>query len=171
MKELISAGAIIFRRESTGQIKFLLLYHGRGYWNFPKGQLETGEKAMAAFLREVEEETGLKRHELMIVPGFRATDRFTYFERQDATRRTPPREPRVRNTISKIVILYLVETKKRDITVSEEHEGFAWFTPKDAAAVSKYKNTKEILKRAYDFVERNLQRHKAHPKGQGRNIR
>lgn len=160
-KKQISAGAIVFRREPTGQTKFLLLYHGRGYWNFPKGHLEQGERATAAFLREVEEETGLKRHDLTIISGFKATDKFTFFESVDYHHRAHPKEhtPRPQSTIFKIVILYLVETKRREIAVSEEHEGFAWFTPKEAIAISKFKNTKNIIKQAYEFIERNLPRY------------
>ncbi len=64
MTQQISAGAVIFRRESDGTVKFLLLYHGKNYWNFPKGKLEAGERAIAAFLREVREETGLGEPDL-----------------------------------------------------------------------------------------------------------
>jgi 8-oxo-dGTP pyrophosphatase MutT (NUDIX family) len=173
IKQQISAGAIVFRREPTGGVKFLLMYHGKGYWNFPKGHLEQGEGSMAAFLREVEEETGLKRSDLSIISGFKATDRFSFFEGRDYHRRAHEKSqnPRVRSTIFKIVILYLVETKRREITVSEEHEGFGWFSPKDAVAISKFKNTKDIIKRAYEFIEKNLHRNKAHPKGSGRHVR
>ncbi len=77
MKRVISAGAVIFRRDRDGQLLFLLLYYGRNYWNFPKGKIEEGERATQAFLREVEEETGLKRNDLHLFSGFRTTERFT----------------------------------------------------------------------------------------------
>lgn len=154
----ISAGAIIFRRESGGDIKFLLLYHGRNYWNFPKGKLEEGERATAAFLREVEEETGLKRGDLKIISGFRATDRYAFFSGQQ-------------RKIFKIVIFYLVETKKSEVAVSSEHQGFGWFTYHEALNLSKYKNTKDIIKRAHEFIQKNLRRHPAHSQRASRHLR
>ena len=55
----ISAGIIIFRKTKEGP-KFLLLYHGGRYWNFPKGKLEKEEDSYTAALREIKEETGLR---------------------------------------------------------------------------------------------------------------
>lgn len=133
----ISAGAIIFRRDKGG-IKFLLLYHGRGYWNFPKGKIEKGERLFQTFLREVEEETGINRKDMKIAPNFRTADKYLFF--------------RGGRPVFKVVIFYLVETKKRAIAVSQEHEGYAWFSPSDAVAVSKFKNSKVIIKRAYAFI-------------------
>ena len=62
MKE-ISAGIIIYRKTLEG-VKFLLLYHGGGYWNFPKGKIEAEEKSFQAALREIREETGLIKQDL-----------------------------------------------------------------------------------------------------------
>lgn len=138
----ISAGAIIFRREGK-LIKFLLLYHGRGYWNFPKGKIEKGERSFQTFLREVEEETGISRKDMRVIPGFRITDRYFFF--------------REKQPIFKVVIFHLVETKKHLITVSEEHEGYAWFLPQQAVATSKFKNSKKIIRRAFEFIRRRNQ--------------
>ncbi len=158
MNRQISAGAVIFRREPEGQVKFLLLYHGKNYWNFPKGKLEQGERAMAAFLREVEEETGLKRSDLKIISGFKATDRYAFFVGKQ-------------KQVFKIVIFYLVETKKREVMVSREHDGFGWFTYPEALHIAKYKNTQSIIRRAHEFIEKNLRRHPAHSQRQGRHLR
>ena len=168
MSPIISAGAIIFRRDAKeNAVKFLLLYHGRGYWNFPKGRLESGERAMAAFLREVEEETGLKQSDLHIKPGFRVTDRFVFFERQSG-HKPPVERPHGR---MKIVILYLVETKRAEVTVSHEHQGYGWFTYAEAVRHTKYQNTKNILKQAYDFISGNLPRNAGHSPGPRRHLR
>ena len=169
----ISAGAIIFRREIGGGIKFLLLYHGRNYWNFPKGRLEKGEQATAAFLREVEEETGLKRGDLKIISGFRATDRYTFGEGPAYYRRfhNKVNAERVRGAIFKIVIFYLVETKKSEVVISDEHEGFGWFGYHEALRISKYKNTQNIIQRAYEFIQKNLRGGTAHSSRPGRHIR
>lgn len=134
----ISAGAVIFRREGK-EIKFLLLYHGGGYWNFPKGKIEKGERSFQTFLREVEEETGISRRDMKIVQNFRVTDKYVFF--------------RKKRPIFKIVIFYLVETRKRDVKLSWEHEGYGWFLPHEAVAISKFKNSKNIIQKAYAFVK------------------
>lgn len=168
MKREISAGAVIFRRESEDGVKFLLLYHGRGYWNFPKGRLESGEKAVDAFIREVAEETGLKKDELRIVPGFKTTAR--YFFNLPKARTGGAKGPGGRG-VFKIVIFYLVETRKRRVVISDEHEGFGWFSPAEASRLAKYKNTQDIIKNAHEFIRKNLRRGKTHPKRQGGHLR
>src|SRR3989344_5743232 len=92
MRQIISAGFIIFRRNpEVDDIQFLLLYHGRNHWSFPKGRLERGERVEAASFREVEEETGLGKTDLHVISVFRTTDR--YFMRGDAAK---PRRQRSR---------------------------------------------------------------------------
>ena len=138
MQKIISAGIIVFRRTREG-IKFLILYHGRNYWNFPKGKVESEERSWQAALREVREETGLKSTEIRFVGGFKTYERFMYSRGKDK--------------IFKIVILYLAETRQPRITVSHEHEGYGWFTFGEAKKVlSKYRESMNILQRAYDFL-------------------
>ena len=147
-KKIISAGIIIFRRTSEGH-KFLLLYHGRNYWNFPKGKLEASERSWQAALREVKEETGLKQTELKFVENFKAYERFFL--------------SRGKEKVLKIVILYLAETRQPNITVSFEHEGYAWFTFAEARKVlAHYPDNIKILTTAYDFLRKGSPRPKQH---------
>ncbi|MFN3594383.1 MAG: bis(5'-nucleosyl)-tetraphosphatase [Thiobacillaceae bacterium] len=52
-----SAGVVVVRRAGAGW-RFLVLRAYRN-WDFPKGQIEPGERPLAAALRETAEETGL----------------------------------------------------------------------------------------------------------------
>jgi len=138
MKQIISAGIIVFRRTKEG-IKFLILYHGRNYWNFPKGKVESEEKSWQAALREVREETGLKGTELRFVGGFKTYERFVYHQGKDK--------------VFKLVILYLAETRQVTIAVSHEHEGYGWFTFGEAKKIlSKYHDSVNILQKAHDYL-------------------
>ncbi len=140
MKREISAGFIIFRRTKDG-IKYLLLYHRGGYWNFPKGQIESEEKSLTAALRETREEAGLTPHDLRIMKNFKTYERF-YFKRAGVP-------------TFKIVIFYLAETGKRDIKISWEHNGYGWFLFHDAKKiVGKYRDTVKVLQQARDFLEK-----------------
>jgi 8-oxo-dGTP pyrophosphatase MutT (NUDIX family) len=139
IKKQIVAGFVIYRHTSDG-VKFLLLYRRGEYWNFPKGHFEEGERSLNTALRETEEETGLKKSELRIVPDFRAYEKF-HFERGD-------------EKIYDTVILYLAETKQPNIRISpREHSGFAWFLYHDAVKVlRRYAGTRRVLKQAHDFI-------------------
>jgi hypothetical protein len=55
MQKVISAGIIVFRRTPEG-IKYLVLYQGRNYWNFPKGK-KVGRQLLEKCLRK----QGLKK--------------------------------------------------------------------------------------------------------------
>ena len=68
----------------------------------------------------MEEETGIKKSELRIVPNFRAYERFHF---QVGNER-----------IFDTVILFLAETHKAEIRIEpREHSGYAWFLPRDAS--------------------------------------
>lgn len=145
-RQIISAGIIVFRRTTEG-IKYLILYHGRDYWNFPKGKLEKSERSWQAAFREVREETGLKSTELKMIGNFKAFEKFSY--------------RRGNERIFKVVILYLAETKQATITVSDEHEGYGWFRFSEAKKMmGKYKDSLKILERAHNYL---LKGDRAHP--------
>lgn len=154
-KKQVVAGFVVYRRTNDG-IKFLLLYRRGNYWNFPKGHFMPGERTIDAALRELEEETGIRKSELRIVPNFRAYERF-YF--------------RIGNQgIYDTVILFLAETHRAEVKiVPREHSGYGWFLYRDAVNVigKKYADTRKVLKQASDFLRaRSRQYH--HPAKQTR---
>jgi 8-oxo-dGTP pyrophosphatase MutT (NUDIX family) len=136
-----SAGAVIFRKENN-KIYYLLLHYPssprakRDYWDFPKGHIEKGEKEIETVKREVEEETGLKDIEL--IEGFKSGIRY-FFKFQG-------------ENILKFVTFYLAETKEKKVKISKEHIGFEWLPYEEAEARLKFKNAKEILKKANEFL-------------------
>lgn len=135
-----SAGAIIFREE--GKIYYLLLHYpsaarrSKEYWDFPKGHIEKGEKLEDTAKREVEEETGLKN--IGFIEGFKETVKY-FFKFQG-------------ENIFKFVTFFLVETKKKEIKISDEHVGFQWLSFGEAIKQLTFKNAKDILKKANDFL-------------------
>ncbi len=132
-----AAGIIIYLIEN-GEPKFLLLYRDKGYWNFPKGKIEKDEKTFKAALREVREETGLMRKDLFFDNYFRVYNRYTFSVGKEI--------------ISKIVVFYLARTNKKIIRISDEHDGYAWFSYREALKVIKHKSLKPILKKAYETI-------------------
>lgn len=59
MKERRNVRAIMFD-DSKGEIRFLLLYARKGYWQFPQGGIDKGESEVEALQREIFEETGFR---------------------------------------------------------------------------------------------------------------
>jgi len=116
MTKEISAGIIIYHKTKEG-LKFLLLYHGGGYWNFPKGKIEAEEKSFQAALRETKEETGLGGNDLKIDQRFKAYEKFVFWRGRGIKK----------EKVFKIVIFYLAETKRPQIRISYEHNGYGWF--------------------------------------------
>lgn len=135
----ISAGIIIYRKTREG-LKFLLVYHGGGYWNFPKGKIEQEEKSFQAAVREVKEEVGLRLSDLKFERNFKVYERYIFRRKSQK--------------IFKIVIFYLAETKRTQIKLSYEHSGYAWFTYKEASKIlRKYKDSQKVLTQARGFLQ------------------
>ena len=94
---------------------------------------------MDAAFREVKEETGLGKNDLILKDQFRVTDKFFFF--------------REKKRIFKIVIFYLAQSRTRDVTVSMEHNGYGWFTYKEAIKIVKFQNLRNIIKKANDILK------------------
>lgn len=133
----ISAGIIIYRKTKEGP-KFLVLYHGNGYWNFPKGHIEMRERGIEAAFREVSEETGIRPKDLSLKKEFRVTNRYI-LAKED-------------RKIFRIVILFLAESKHAEVKLSSEHDGYGWFLYRDAARLLRYGSLRDILKKANSLL-------------------
>jgi len=154
-KKQVVAGFVVYRKTADG-IKFLMLYRRGNYWNFPKGHFKPGERTIDAALRELEEETGIKKSELHIVPNFRGYERFFF---------------KIGNQgIYDTVILFLAETHKAEIKIEpREHSGYGWFTYRDAVGIigKKYNDTRNVLKQANNFLLERRKRYGHRPERVG----
>ncbi len=126
-----SAGAIVFRREGEKEYYLLLHYNG-GHWDFPKGNIEKGEKPEETAVREIQEETGITA--LRFLPDFR--EAITYFYKREG------------QTVFKQVIFFLAETKEKEIKISWEHQGFEWLDYRQALNRLTFENAKKLLRSA-----------------------
>jgi 8-oxo-dGTP pyrophosphatase MutT (NUDIX family) len=150
-----SAGAIIFRMEG-GVPLFLLLHYPslnrkNGHWEFSKGHIEEGEDYNATVKREVAEETGLK--DIKIIPGFK--EHIKYFFKQYSDKLTEEEKKNKKTKwIFKLVTFFIAETKTKEIKLSPEHIGFVWLPIDEAIKKTTYKNSKLLLKKANDFINK-----------------
>jgi len=139
MKQINSSASVLFRREK-GKIKYLLLHYTQGHWGFPKGTIEKGENKKQTIRREIKEETDISEFEF--INNFE--EKIEYIFRRD------------NEIFHKNVTFFLVETKEKKVKLSQEHKAFKWLLFKDAFEQLSYKNTKEILKKADEFINKNL---------------
>lgn len=153
-----SAGAVIFREESfdnaqgkEGKRYYLLLHYEFGHWEFVKGHLEKDENEIETIKREALEEAGIK--DIEIIDGFKET--MKYFFRQ-YKEKVSEKDRRAGKTtwVFKMVVFYLAKTETKDIKISKEHKDFVWLPYKEAVKKITYKNSKEILKKADDFIKK-----------------
>jgi len=129
-----SCGAIVCHKKNKGY-EYLLLHYPEGHWDFPKGHVEKGETEVETALRELEEETGIKK--VSVEKDFRETIHY-FFTKNDAL-------------ISKTVAFYLVVVGAQEVAISHEHKNFIWLPYKKAFNKITFKNAKEILEKANNF--------------------
>jgi bis(5'-nucleosidyl)-tetraphosphatase len=141
-KNEFSAGAVIFRMDGPTPLYLLLHYYFKGnYWDFSRGNLESGENEMEAASREIREETGLTAGDLSFIAGFKETVQWFYTWQN------------VRRT--KRVTYFLAESRKAEVQVSHEHSEYKWLPFADALRQMSYDNSKSVLRKADAFLRKN----------------
>ena len=136
MSQEKSAGVIIFRKEDNETLFLLLRTYIWGQWNFPKGNIESGENEKEAALREAREETGLNNFN--IIEDFKEKIEYYYKKRGE--------------TVHKEVIYFLAGTDEKDIKLSFEHKGYTWLNFEQALKLVSFDNSRELLKKAKKLI-------------------
>lgn len=134
-------GLIVFDGE-----RFLLLHRKLNWvgWEFPKGGIEKNEDSKKTMVRELFEETGIKKFSLV-----GKVDSFIYSDKKRK------KESHITNYLiqvssnSKVV---LNNEHALDGKVVIEHDDFKWCFPKEAISLLKHKNQKESMKKAIKML-------------------
>jgi len=138
-----SVAVIIFRKEED--FRFLLLYrpaseHYKEAWEFPKGNVEAGEREKETGIREVAEETGLKPEQLEF---YDFHDKVSFFYRNEQ-----------QELVNKEITFLMAKTIKSEIKISSEHSMYRWAPYLEAFDLLSQKNTKDVLRKAYEFAKK-----------------
>ena len=131
-----SCGTVVFFK--SVQVKYLLLQYEAGHWDFVKGNVEPNESEADTVLRELNEETGIVATQL--IEGFR--EQIQYFYRRQG------------ETIQKEVVFYLIQADTEKVELSFEHVGYEWLDYQHALERLTFKNAREVLQKAHDFLEK-----------------
>jgi len=131
IKEISAGGMIYHQTEESYQ--FVLVLDAYGKWTFPKGHVEEGETLEKVALRELNEETGLKKLKVI-----------EYLGETEVKVHKPEVKP-----FRKLIKYFLVEAQDTDLLqpsqeVTEIKE-VKWFSKDEALEILGYDNAKDIF--------------------------
>jgi len=137
-----SAGIVAFRVDEDGQRLYLLLDYGH-HWDFPKGHLEAGETPIEAARRELKEETGVGRVE--ILPDFAAKISYFFREKRKAAK------GKSSVLIHKTVTFFAGQIDTDKIKLSDEHVGFKFLPFEKALKRLTYPTARQVLRQVEKY--------------------
>lgn len=135
-----SCGAIVFKKQKDGSVKYLLLHYEAGHWDSPKGNQEKKETEEQTAAREIKEETGIENVEF--VPNFKEPIKYFYKKGEE--------------TIYKEVVYFLAQSMTESVSLSSEHIGYAWLSYDHAYKKLTFNTSKELLRKANQFIYKNV---------------
>jgi len=125
-----TAGGVVFRRNSKGEVEILLTQDAKDRWTIAKGHIEPGETPRQTAEREITEETGLKE---MKVLNHLGKTQFRY-RRQNSL---------VLMTMHIFLVKALGETDK--LTKEEWMNGIGWFPFAKAIDMVEYEGIEKLM--------------------------
>jgi bis(5'-nucleosidyl)-tetraphosphatase len=143
---VFSAGIVPVRKNENGT-EYLLL-RSYGYWDFPKGRLESGENHLEAALRETDEESGLSDFN---------------FKWGRVFHETVPYKTKIQGkNARKVSRYYISEAQSGDPIIREnpetgqkEHDEFRWVSFEESKYMPLHPRIKKILTWAREVMEEN----------------
>jgi len=136
MRHIQSAGIITYHTNNN-VITYLLLHYAHGHWDFVKGKIESNENKHEAALRELREETGITA--ITIDPNFSESFSYVYTE--------------VDGIVTKKTVYFFVGcTPETDVTLSDEHQDYAWLPFEEAMERLTFENAREVLRATHRYI-------------------
>ena len=132
-----SCGAVVFQKKQN-TTKYLLLNYAAGHWDFVKGNVELNESEKQTVTRELQEETSIT--DASFLEGFR--ELIVYFYRRQGL------------TVRKEVVFFIIESHTEKVELSFEHVDFIWLDYRQAMEKVTFKNAKDVLQKAHDFLKK-----------------
>lgn len=134
MERQFAAGGVIIKEEGN-RPRVLLIKDSYGHWTWPKGHIEKGESPEQAAVREISEETGQSKIEVIKRLGKQEY----YFTLKG-------------KKIFKTVYIFLVKASAREKlkVQTSEIEAAKWFWPDEALNTIEYKGARAMLKKGIE---------------------
>ena len=131
-QQLLSAGAVVVRRDRYGTRILLLRYAETGEWRLPKGKLQEGESAADAAEREVLEETGLD----LTVGRYLGVTHYYYLNSGGG------------GCVSKFVFFFEMESGEGRVELEDTFSEACWLPPDEACERLSFENEERMVRRA-----------------------
>jgi 8-oxo-dGTP diphosphatase len=135
----VVVGGVIFNKEG----KILILQRSKDedvfpeIWELPSGKREFFEDSQSSLIREIKEETGLSKIEI-IMP-------FYVFEYK------VEKQEEIRDTTQINFLVKLLEDE--EVKLSKEHQDFAWISKDEVEKYKLSEETKKSISRAFELLE------------------
>jgi bis(5'-nucleosidyl)-tetraphosphatase len=140
MKNDQSIGVITYF-QFPRSVKYLLIKHRKGHWSFPKGHPDNGESKIETALRELKEETGVSKIQLL-------SKKILLKESYKFTNGKGVK-------ILKKVDYFIAEAKNKKVKIDfNEVVNFKWCTHKAGTEKITFNESKSILKKADKIVRK-----------------
>jgi ADP-ribose pyrophosphatase YjhB (NUDIX family) len=125
-----TSGGIVFRRTPNKGVEILLIQDAKDRWTIPKGHIEEGETPKETAQREISEETGLTKVNVM---NWLGKINFRYRRQQSLVLMTTE--------------IFLVEAQGDTNKLKPEDwmNGIKWFTPAEALDKIEYEDIGKII--------------------------
>lgn len=137
-------GVIVFYKFPRS-IKYLIIKHRKGHWAFPKGHADKGETKLETALRELKEETGVSKIELLNKKVL-LSEEYKFTDRKGVK-------------ILKKVDYFIAEAKNKKVKIDfNEVTNFRWATVKAGMEKVTFGESKSILKKADKIVKAYLKK-------------
>jgi len=131
MKESVSAGGVILNKKNE---VLVVSQHGTS-WSLPKGHIEAGEDALTAARREILEETGISKLELIKTLGSYQRNRISLSGRND------PSE-------LKTIHLFLFRTSETDLKpIDPENPEAQWVKKNEVVQLLTHQKDREFFEK------------------------
>jgi len=138
-----SAGGIVFKKVNDQTLWLIVQPEGGGHWSkdrfqFPKGLIETGEKAPQTAKREVAEETGVRADIVQKIDSLK----IFFFDEE-------------KNRIQKTITLFLMEFKQEGERQEDEEKikEIFWLPYEEALQKLTFDTEKKALEKARKILE------------------
>ena len=125
-----TSGGIVFRHGKNNQVEILLIQDAKDRWTIPKGHIEEGETAQQTARREIGEEAGLSKVDIL---GWLGKIHFRY--------------RRVDKLVLMTTQIYLVKAKgdTNDIQKEDWMNDIGWFSFHDALDKIEYEDIGKLM--------------------------
>ena len=137
MSDLKAAGAICYIKEGRKTLFLLLRSAKTSEWGPPKGHAQSGETEIETAVREIYEESGIRR--ASFTPGFREVLQYQV-EKKGKVR-------------AKEVILFLVKLNNDTVELSSEHTEAHFATLDEVEVLVPHEDLREVFRKAQAFLK------------------